>query len=725
MTTRVAILADDPGALPPGRLWSPFIGVEAQLVLSSVPESERRRVGEEAAGILGQCLPVEGGAESRTGLVVGYIQSGKTLSFTTVAALARDNGFGIVVLVAGSSQLLLDQSRDRLKRDLALDRDDAFDRWMHFRSPTLEGPDRMNMRAALEDWRDPDVQPGERPTLLITVMKNSVQLRKLADVLERLRTDGLGALLIDDEADQASLNTRWRQGEESATYFQLLRVRAALPRHTLLQYTATPQAPLLLSLVDSLSPDFTCVLTPGHDYVGGREFFAPGSPYVRAIDDLDAQAAVDAEAEPPPSLLDALRVFLIGAAAAQAQGEHPLRRSMLVHPSQKIIPQSRFENWLRRAMLLWGELLQAPDGDKDRNELLARFEDAHAELARTVPELPGFGAIAGRLPRLLRRTKIEVINAAVGPTPKIEWGTAPAWILVGGQLLDRGFTVEGLTVTYMSRPKGIGNADTVQQRARFYGYKRPYLHHCRLYLESGTRDALEAYVRHEQEMRRTLIEFARTGRPLSEWKRQFLLAPGLKPSRASVLSLPHRRVGVGDWFSQRFAYVDAGAVRDNRDLIDRVFAQYAFRDLPGRTPHQTHKVATVGIRDLLKDFLAEYVVADGRDAAGFSAILIQLGVHLDNLADDAPPASIYVMRPGVEVGRALAPTGAIEQPFEGPSTNYVGDPAFHADGISLQLHRLNLHTKEEPGRNAFTGIPVLAVWVPPQLAADWLVQTDL
>src|SRR5205823_898181 len=147
-----------------------------------------------------------------------------------------------------------------------------------------KSPD-VGHRAALEDilreCRDPTVAADEMPTILITVEKNAAQLRKLAEVLKRLDLRGDTALLIDDEADQACLNTRWRRGQQSSTYFTLLRLRGALPRHTLLQYPATPQAPLLLSLADSLSPDFTRLLPSGPDYVGGSEYFRPGSPYAR------------------------------------------------------------------------------------------------------------------------------------------------------------------------------------------------------------------------------------------------------------------------------------------------------------------------------------------------------------------------------------------------------------------------------------------------------------
>src|SRR5450756_1009926 len=71
--------------------------------------------------------------------------------------------------------------------------------------------------------------------------------------------------------------------QESTTYTRLRELRDALPCHTFLQYTATPQAPLLINIADILSPDFVHVLEPGEGYAGGAAFFAPGSPYIKVI----------------------------------------------------------------------------------------------------------------------------------------------------------------------------------------------------------------------------------------------------------------------------------------------------------------------------------------------------------------------------------------------------------------------------------------------------------
>ena len=78
-----------------------------------------------AQRILGRCHPPSSPPGKRTGIVVGYVQSGKTMSFETVIALARDNGYGLVILLAGTKNILLDQSEDRLIRDLGIDDGDG------------------------------------------------------------------------------------------------------------------------------------------------------------------------------------------------------------------------------------------------------------------------------------------------------------------------------------------------------------------------------------------------------------------------------------------------------------------------------------------------------------------------------------------------------------------------------------------------------------------------
>src|SRR3990172_2769554 len=163
-------------------------------------------------------------------------------------------------------------------------------------------------------WRT-CVKFRRRVWFFITVMKNHTRLRNLTQVLQRLPLRGVPALVIDDEADQAGLNTQVQQGQQSTTYRRLLDLRKCLPSHVYLGYTATPQAPLLINIIDVLSPRFAEVLTPGPDYVGGQEFFVQHPGLVQAIPPGEIITRNNPLAEPPDSLLEAMRIFFLGVAS--------------------------------------------------------------------------------------------------------------------------------------------------------------------------------------------------------------------------------------------------------------------------------------------------------------------------------------------------------------------------------------------------------------------------
>ena len=133
---------------------------------------------------------------------------------------------------------------------------------------------------------------------------------------------GVPTLIIDDESDQASLNTkaaRIKAGlaavtDVSTTYKSILKLRDVLPHHSYLQYTATPQAMLLLAQTDFLNPNFAELVTPGDAYTGGIAFFR-GDPGL-IVDIPAAQVPTPSRPlnSPPKTLLEAFRSFLLVAA---------------------------------------------------------------------------------------------------------------------------------------------------------------------------------------------------------------------------------------------------------------------------------------------------------------------------------------------------------------------------------------------------------------------------
>jgi len=535
-------------------------------------------------------------------------------------------------------------------------------------------------------------------------------------------------LVIDDEADQAGLNNLVQQGDESTTYRRLLALRRCLPRHTFVQYTATPQAPLLINIIDSLSPSFAQILTPGPDYVGGRHFFIDTHNLVRTIPPAEIPMKTNRITAPPESLLYAMRLFFVGVAAGYMLDEERGNRSMMVHPSHQRTGHRQYFDWIRQVKEEWQRILELPAGDRDRQDLLAEFQAACLELQTTVPALPAHDVLAARLLRAIRRTRVELINSARGRTPNVDWRSNYAYILVGGQAMDRGFTVEGLTVTYMTRNIGVGNADTVQQRARFLGYKRPYLGFCRVFLEDGTRDAYRHYVEHEEDIRNQLVEHRDSGQPLSQWRRAFYLDRSFKPTRDSVLDLDYMRVSLGDqWLIPRSPHDSEDAVADNRVVVNGFIASLRLTDdsgHPERTNIMQHHVDTnVLLSEAYERLLTQLRITRPNDSQSFTLMLLHIARYLDQNPHEA--CAVYVMSHGLERERGVDDNDQILNLFQGahPDTRgaiYRCDRHVRTErGMTIQIHNLRVQRGEEVlARNVRT----IAVWIPRQMSADFLVQ---
>jgi len=714
--------------------WAPVIGPETTAFLDRiVPENSRLDIADAAIDVLGKGIPPNATDVGRTGLVIGYVQSGKTMSFEAVITLARDNGFPMVIVVAGIATNLLQQSTERLVRDLRLDELGRERKWLHVKNPTMRGGMLPAFRDALADWKDPNTPDQFRKTILVTVLKNHRRLGDLGALLTSLDLRGVPVLVIDDEADQASLNTAVAQGEESTTYSRLVELRAALPCHTYLQYTATPQAPLLISIIDVMSPAFVQVLDPGRDYVGGRTFFYDDRSLVRIIPVQDVPTTHNPLSEPPESLLDALRVFMIGVAAGIIVTQNTGNRSMLVHPSHRTAYHLEFYNWIRDIFHEWKRTLELPAEDPDRQQLLNDFEGAYQDLAATVGDaFPSCDEVHGVLSFAFRNTRVLEVNAREGPTTPVDWRNAYGWILVGGQAMDRGFTIEGLTVTYMPRGIGTGNADTIQQRARFFGYKGRYVGFCRAYLEQGTLMALRGYVDHEEFMRTQLIQFQHSGQPLDEWKRAFILSPALRPCRQQVIDSEYvRGFHANQWVWPRVGCASSDVVAANARIAEDFIGALTLEPdegSEGRTQAQRHSVAH-GVRLIaaMDDLLVHLRLMGPKDSQNNTGLMLQLSLALER--DPNETCSVYVISPGERRRRSVNEEGEIGQLFQGAypvqpvelrGSVYPGDSAVRPDDqVAIQIHTLDLDREKE---RVATGVRVVAVWVPARLGVSWIVQ---
>jgi hypothetical protein len=729
--------------LPDSWRWRPVVGQNTTAMLrrsveKGLPDSAARSIEREAVEILGRCLPPSIESGSSTGLIVGYVQSGKTFSFTTLTTLARDNGYPLVIVLSGTKKNLTDQTSKRLRRDL--DIDDFPGPWRLIEAQTKDSSLAATLRGLVEEWRDPDSTDAERQTAVISVLKNRQRIESTAQALESLDLNGLKCLIIDDEADQAGLNTMVNQNDSSSVYRSINRLRTSLPHHTFLQYTATPQANLLISVVDTLSPEFGWVLKPGETYTGGEVFFDESSGLVNVIPDQDLEEhgnELPAEDGPPGSLKQALAHFVIGMSNHRSRTSRRLTdehwRSMLIHPSITQIDQAKYKRWIDALKETWLDLL-GDEFDPDRVQLLMFFRDVYESIVRCSSDktnsehIEPFDDLTKHFSRVLRHCVTHEVNSRNGvPRWNHEnWAQSAYHILVGGENLGRGFTVEGLTTTYMPRGRGQGTADTIQQRARFFGYKRPYLGLCRVYLTSDVRDDYANYVEHETFVMDELKQMVRQDVPFREWRRRMILASSLHPTRRSVVPNDiYRHSKVSEWTTQSFPHlVDQRVHPSNAALLDELVASCSWEEPdhhPDRTPGTRHSYSSPIALDHLLGMLDEFQLSNN-DRAIISPLEVVLQHHLSANPDSHVIfVRIAGTRQNVENGNARRPrsvgkNGQVDL-LQGPSPRgphvYAGDRNEHSSSsITVQIHNLDFQL---PGADTSIQVPTLAIWTPPNV----------
>lgn len=740
---------------PNNIIWDPFVGDETMGLLMNNPKfavnGELNRAGkrvlDETVNIMKICGNPNVFPTSKTGIVIGYIQSGKTLSFTTLTALARDNNFQIVIVIGGISKILLNQSTDRLRRELRIDnRYGNEQKWIQITNP--EKQDHFDiMSNIINQWADPNYPNDRCKTLLITVMKHGNRLLKLERLLKKLTLKKVPTLIIDDEGDQASLNTRARtnarrgvnindltEDDVSMIYCRINSLRNILPHNTFLQYTATPQANLFINIFDRLSPNFVKFISPGDEYTGGITFFDENNNLIVEIppSDLPQNGQLN---EAPRSLLKALQIFYLGVAVGNHLGNttesYHRNRSMLIHPSRLQGDHNTFYSWINNIKKSWTRLLSGGDNE-DKQELLNEFLLAYEDLKKTVKDLPSFEKlISNELIQAIQYTPIVEVNARQGNTPQIQWQNSYSWILVGGQSMDRGFTVEGLTVTYMPRNIGVGNVDTIQQRARFYGYKKNYLGFCRVFLDQITIESYKNIIEHEDDVRNQLNDFDFNNLNLNEWNRKTILDRLLNLTRPNILYDELNRANFGDmWFRIKAPHDTEEFIKENLNVLMNYLETRItnfVNDIghTDRTDEQKHLVATLKINDILKNLLNNLKFTQSSDSANYSSLRGILKRYLIDHPNEN--CKVYLMsarglNDWTKRVRKLGNNG-IQQLFQGRNPKvgeiiYPGDSEIK-DGnmLTIQIHLLNLRN------TVFTNVPTLAIWIPKNIGVDIIEQS--
>lgn len=495
------------------------------------------------------------------GLAIGNVQSGKTANMVALMAMAADNGFNYFVVLSGVIENLRRQTSDRLHHDL-----NYAEHNIHWKS--IDNPSRKT-RIPEHDVSTFSLQEGSKTAYYSVVLKNSKRLKDFTNWLlnsDPSKTSQMKILIIDDEADQASINTNDIDEENPTTINRLISELVHSDKVLAMNYvayTATPYANVLNdSSIKSLYPkDFIVMLDTNGDYIGPEQLFTLKEPETQPSVDIIREISQDdriqimninkgeLKSSLPKSLADSIIWFLLSVAAIRAlEVRKPL--SMLVHTSFKIDSHAHIANKIGDFLM---EIRRNYEGYKpkfkrmyenerryfSRKHFLEGMEDYSTP--ENIPDYPSWDEVVGHLDLIMDLDKTKYLShipigeegqptyhhgihlvidnsrsksenqivRLVYPQKNQIPNLAPAFIVIGGNTLSRGLTIEGLTSTYFLRD--TNQADTLMQMGRWFGYRKGYEIFPRIWLDRVGRERFEFLAQLNSELRDEVQMYSENG----------------------------------------------------------------------------------------------------------------------------------------------------------------------------------------------------------------------
>ncbi len=429
------------------------------------------------------------------GLIMGDIQSGKTANFIALCNKAADAGYRVIIVTAGIIEKLRRQTQGRLEKEFI---------------NLIAGKQVVKLTGTTYDFKK---EQGENPVhvfspevpVLCVVKKNVTILQYLYKWLQKGVASSSESgdvllpwplLFIDDEADNASINTKELSEETNPTRTNELirRILKSFTRSSYVGITATPFANVFIDpdteskvVADDLFPrSFVYRLTTPSNYFGAEKLFASGSPYLKLIDDIEFWLPASHKKEDfpsdkmPLSLRTAIGYFLLVNGVMDVMGETGDtigHRSMMIHISRFIPIQNRLaeivEAYVKRLTTRIANYGCSPDKADGIEEL--RFLNGIWEsfrLAEHCDSMSWHEFLSRYLYNAVRMVETIVVNSDRKANALDYENSDKRVIVIGGNALSRGLTLEGLVVSYFRRNTMM--SDTLLQMGRWCGYRDSY-----------------------------------------------------------------------------------------------------------------------------------------------------------------------------------------------------------------------------------------------------------
>lgn len=500
-------------------------------------------------------------------LLVGKVQSGKTSNLEMLTALAFDNGYNILVIYGGYDTSLLKQTTDRFKETFDVTGEVTYDD----EGPAIFTTDDSAQILSIDDEIMTDLLENKKPVIFVS-MKRPAAMRKINTLFKRLDKSQFKAFIIDDEGDQASLNTaKDKIKNASATYKEIVEMKSLLDDPMYLSVTATPQANIFLDNWSALRPDSIRLIHPGKGYDGAEIYHLYENDIVNFVSDEDHVEL--AEGNIPDSLWNAVRYFIVASAIKCKRATKPKERfsDMIVHAFREVLQHSSIYTSIDSYIKSMKDSFEYED--EDMQGYLSDFERCFNQyVSDDVKSAISFEDIKSEIASVVKKTKV-ILKNGIGKTTqgneKLKWHK----IYIGGDLLQRGLTFSDLITTYFTRwATGGGNMDTNLQRARWFGYRSKYIDICKIFTTSEIAQEFTNLAEIEDDL---WDQFADVENGILAIDDILIQSEKTKQNPTSKQRVKYKKVSFKNrWLKQRFLIDDQSKITENdnklKSLIDSV-----------------------------------------------------------------------------------------------------------------------------------------------------------
>jgi hypothetical protein len=616
--------------------------------------------------------------DSSVGLIVGKVQSGKTSNIIGLAAKAFDQNFKIIIILFSDQNSLFIQNYERVKQAFSSSQNDV--KIINFSN---KGNYKFLRKSQLNSFLEQDKK------IILCSMKHKIYTNEISKIIKDTNYENTTAIIVDDEGDDITQNNDKEKfkylEKKSPNNEAVVNLKNLFIKSCYLTVTATPQAPLLLQSFQDLAIDFVNLIEPGPGYMGLEHYHSGENNLLENV--IEDSSVITNEYKLPDSFIESFLFYLMGAVLRKDTKKD--KHSMIIHATKIKIEQGQIFNKIEtllnhfnsvdlssnifkisKTKEIYDLFKNLYNKEKENLEIEVNSEELFKQLIKVSGEVS-----------LIKLNSESDLNNLSDQTNNLNY-----FIVVGGDMLDRGLTIDGLAVNYFTREPIIGQIDTMLQRARWFGYKTEYKKFCRVYLTKGVSNMYSSIIESEDDLWSQLKIIENSTSKVKDLDINiYVPSKNLKPTSSSKVKVI--KTAVKPWFVQKYFSIHKEHQAKNKNIIEVFLKNQKSLDYKFKQ-HIKYVVDSEAVIELLSKIKFSDSETSVKDFIinAFNTLKITNSTKID----------LIYMRYTTGEERSLISDVKSNDKFlnnlmQGRNDEYPGDRNIIENNFMLQIHRVRLN----------------------------------